>query len=103
MIRLFAQEDQDSITGCVIPKTQKIIVVASFVNPKHYKLRIQGKEFRPPLVITIENGAPRLAFNYSRSTYYLRYIANLLYQYYLVSYFNNRLYNLEYEEKFRFH
>ena len=36
-------EDLASITGRVIPKTQKIVLYASLLNNQHYKVRIKGK------------------------------------------------------------
>ena len=35
--------DQDSIPGQVIPKTQKIVLDASLLNPQHYKVWIKGE------------------------------------------------------------
>ena len=45
MVRVFANgpEDQGSITGRVIPKTQKMVLDASLLNTQHYKVRIKGK------------------------------------------------------------
>ena len=43
--RVFANglEDQGSIPGRVIPKTQKIVLDTSLLNTQHYKVRIKGK------------------------------------------------------------
>ena len=43
--RVFANvpQDQGSIPGRVIPKTQNIVLDASLLNTQHYKLRINGK------------------------------------------------------------
>ena len=43
--RLFANGlgDLGSIPGRVIPKTQKMVIDASFLNSHHYKVRIKGK------------------------------------------------------------
>ena len=68
MVRVFAYGTGDLglIPGRVIPKTQKIVLDASWLNTQHYKVRIkgsgaiQGKELRPPLhlgVVAIEKGA----------------------------------------------
>ena len=35
--------DQDSILGRVIPKTQKMVLDAAWLNTQHYKIRIEGK------------------------------------------------------------
>ena len=45
MSRVFANglRDQGSIPGWVIPKTQKMVVDATFFNTQHYKVRIKGK------------------------------------------------------------
>ena len=45
MSRMFANDpgDQGSITGRVIPKTQKMVLDAALLNTHHYKLRIKGK------------------------------------------------------------
>ena len=36
--------DRDSITGRVIPKTQKMLLDTSLLSTQHYKVRIKGKE-----------------------------------------------------------
>ena len=69
MSRVFANgpEDQGSIPGRVIPKTQKMVLDATLLNTQYYKVRIkggqsgaiQGKKKRPPLhlgVVAIEKG-----------------------------------------------
>ena len=45
MVRVFAKGpgDQGSISGWVIPKTQKMVLDAAFLNTQHYKVWIQGK------------------------------------------------------------
>ena len=45
MIRVFADGpgDPGSIPGRIIPKTQKMVLDASLLKIKHYKLRIKGK------------------------------------------------------------
>ena len=45
MSRVFANgpEDQGSILGRVIPKTQKIVFDAALLNTQRYKIRITGK------------------------------------------------------------
>ena len=37
------QGDRGSISGRVIPKTQKMLLDTSLLNPQHYKVRIKGK------------------------------------------------------------
>ena len=54
-----------SITGRVIPKTQKIVLDATLFNIQHYKVQIKGKgkEYCPPLhlgVVVNEKGASQL-------------------------------------------
>ena len=45
MSRVFANglEDQGSIPGRVIPKTQKMILYAVLLNIQHYNVRIKGR------------------------------------------------------------
>ena len=45
MSRVFAYDpgDQGSISGRVIPKTQKMVLDTSLLNTQHYKVRINGK------------------------------------------------------------
>ena len=44
--RVFANGplDRGSISGRVIPKTQKVVLDTSLVNTQQYKVRIKGKE-----------------------------------------------------------
>ena len=46
MVRVFANGPGDlgSISGRIIPKTQKMVCDATLLNTQHYKLRIKGKE-----------------------------------------------------------
>ena len=69
MGRLFANGlgDRGSISGRVIPKTQKIVLDTSLLNTKHYKVRVKNKgelsrerNSTPPLhfgVVSFEKGA----------------------------------------------
>ena len=68
MSKVFASgpEDQGSIPGRVIPKTQKMVLDSALLNTQHYKVRIKGKEEQsrewsstPPYfnVVAIEKGA----------------------------------------------
>ena len=45
MSRVFANGpgDRGSIPGCVIPKTQKMVLDAALLSTQHYKVRIKGK------------------------------------------------------------
>ena len=45
MVRVFANSPRDlvSIPGWVIPKTQKMVLDASLLNPQHHKVQIKGK------------------------------------------------------------
>ena len=49
MVREFANGpgDRGSILGQVIPKTQKIVLGASFLNTQHYKVWIKSKWSNP--------------------------------------------------------
>ena len=44
MVRVFADGSGDlgSISGQVIPKTQKMVLVATLLNTQHYKVQIKG-------------------------------------------------------------
>ena len=44
-VRVFANGPGElgSIRGLVIPKTQKMVLDASWLNTQHYKVRIKGK------------------------------------------------------------
>ena len=45
MSRVFANSlgDLGSISGRVIPKTEKMVLDATLLNTQHYKVRIKGK------------------------------------------------------------
>ena len=45
MVRVFANSpgNLDSISGRVIPKTQKMVLDASLLNTQHYKVQIKNK------------------------------------------------------------
>ena len=45
MSRVFANglEDQGSISGRVIPKTQKMVLDDALLNTQHYKVKLKGK------------------------------------------------------------
>ena len=45
MSRVFANglQDQGSILGRVIPKTQKMVLDTALLNTQHYKVKIKGK------------------------------------------------------------
>ena len=45
MSRVFVNdpEDQGSVAGGVIPKTQKIVLDAALLNTQHYKISVKGK------------------------------------------------------------
>ena len=48
---LIGPGDRGSITGRVIPKTQKMLLDASLINTQHYKVWIKGKWINPRKVI----------------------------------------------------
>ena len=45
MVRVFANSPVDlgSISGRIIPKTQKMVLDASWLNTQNYKVQIKGK------------------------------------------------------------
>ena len=45
MVRVFANGSGNlgSITGRIIPKTQKMVLDASLLNTQHYKIEVKGK------------------------------------------------------------
>ena len=45
MVRVFANGPVDlgSIPGCIIPKTQKMVLDAALLNTQHYKVQIKDK------------------------------------------------------------
>ena len=49
MVSMFANGlgDEVSIPGQVIPKTQKMVLDASSLNPQHYKVWLKGKWSNP--------------------------------------------------------
>ena len=54
--------DRGSIPGRVIPKTQKIVIVAALLNTQYYKVKINGKVEQSRneeqiVVVAIEKGA----------------------------------------------
>ena len=53
MSRVFTNSlgDQGSVSGQVIPNTQKMLLDATLLNTQHYKVRIKGK------LVAIEKGA----------------------------------------------
>ena len=72
--------DLSSIPGRVIPKTQKVVLVASLLNTQHYEVRIKGKVGQSwekssalPYTLAIEKGD----FGYTR----LRSLTLLIYMY----------------------
>ena len=47
MVRVFCPGDLGSIPGCVIQKTQKMVLAATLLNTQHYKVRIKVKWSNP--------------------------------------------------------
>ena len=49
VVRVFANGlgDRGSIPGCVIPKTLKMVLDTSLLNPQQLKVRIEGKVENP--------------------------------------------------------
>ncbi len=40
---MYGLENQASLPGRIIPKTQKMVLDTSLLNTQHYKVRIKGK------------------------------------------------------------
>ena len=81
-VRVFANGpgDQGSIPGRVIPKTQKMVLDASFLNTQHYKVRIKGKVEQSregvapsptPWCSSYRKGNLRVTLDYGRQLYLL--------------------------------
>ena len=83
---LMARETLGSIPGRVIPKTEKMVLDASLLNPQHYKVRIkskvkQSRERNSALtylsVVAIKNGAlesSTIVTNFTFTVYIYIYI-----------------------------
>ena len=81
-VRVFANGPGDlgSIRGRVIPKTQKMVLDASFLNTQHYKVRIKGKVEQSregvapsptPWCSSYRKGSLRVTLDYGRQLYLL--------------------------------
>ena len=81
-VRVFANGPGDlgSISGRVIPKTQKMVLDASLLNTQHYKVRIKGKvepsrEGVAPSPTSwcssYRKGSLRVTLDYGRQLYFL--------------------------------
>ena len=76
-VRVFANDPGDlgSISGRVIPKTQKMVLDASLLNTQHYKVRINpGKGVAPfptPWCSSYRKGSLRVTLDYGRQLYLL--------------------------------
>ena len=81
-VRVFANGPGDlgSISGRVIPKTQKMVLDASLLNTQHYKVRIKGKVEQSregvapsptPWCSSYRKGSLRVTLNYGRQLYLL--------------------------------
>ena len=80
-VRVFANGlgDLGSIPGRVIPKTQKMVLDASFLNTQHYKVRIKGKVKQSregvapsptPWCSSYRKGSLRVTLDYGRQLYF---------------------------------
>ena len=77
--RVFANgpEDQGSILGRVIPKTFKIVLDASLLNTRQYKVHIKGKveqsreRSSASPTLRCRKGSLQVALNYDRQLYLL--------------------------------
>ena len=80
--RVFANGpgDRGSISGRVIPKTQKVLLDTSLLNTQHYKVRFKGKveqsrerssTFPTPRCISYWKGSFWVALDYGRQIYLL--------------------------------
>ena len=80
--------DLGSISGRVIPKTQKMVLDASLLNTQHYKVRIKGKvepsrEGVAPSPTSwcssYRKGSLRVTLDYGRQLYLYMYIYIYIY------------------------
>ena len=55
---------QGSISGRVLPKTQKMVLDPSLLNTQHYKVRIKGKVENPGKGVAIKKGDLGVTLNY---------------------------------------
>ena len=81
-VRVFANGPGDlgSVSGRVIPKTQKMVLDASWLNTQHYKVRIKGKVEQSregvapsptPWCSSYRKGSLRVTLDYGRQLYLL--------------------------------
>ena len=81
-VRVFANGPGDlgSITGRVIPKTQKMVLDASLLNTQYYKVRIKGKVEQSrevvvpsptPCCSSYRKGSLQVTLDYGRQLYLL--------------------------------
>ena len=84
MVRVFTNVPGDlgSISGRVIPKTQKMVLDASLLNTQHYKVRIKGKVEQSSerssalpytLVCSYRKGSTPVILDFSRQLYFFIY------------------------------
>ena len=84
-VRVFANGPGDlgSIPGRFIPKTQKMVLDASFLNTQHYKVRIKGKVEQSregeapsptPWCSSYWKGSLRVTLDYGRQLYFTLWI-----------------------------
>ena len=80
--------DLGSIPGRVIPKTQKMVLDASLLNTKHYKIRIKCKVEQSregvapsptPWCSSYRKGSLRVTLDYGRQLYFFFYYLLLLF------------------------
>ena len=87
-VRVFANGpgDMGSIPGRVIPKTQKMVLDASFLNTQRYKVRIKGKveqsregvaPSRTPWCSSYRKGSLRVTLDYGRQLYFFIMLINV--------------------------
>ena len=90
MNREFAngQGDQSSIPGWVIPKTQKMVLNATLLNPQHHKVKIKVKWSNPgkgvapsptPQCSHYWKGSLQVTLDYGRQLYFTIYIYIYIY------------------------
>ena len=95
--------DLGSISGRVIPKTQKMVLDASLLNTQHYKVRIKGKVEQSREGVapspthwcsSYRKGSLRVTLDYGRQLYLLIYIFIYYHYLYIYIYIYLYIYNL---------
>ena len=91
MIRVFANGPGDlgSITGRVIPKTQKMVLDATLLNTQHYEVRIKGKVEQSRERSSYRKGSLRVTLDYGRQLYFYYFQRNIIQSQLVISLLQN--------------